>query len=65
MFVVGVGPDVLRTELEYIATNHDDKHLFTAANYSSLDSILPPLVALVCDGKKYSIVNSFKTNTFN
>ena len=53
MFVVGIGHSVATTELNAIATDPDNKHVFTVGEYKQLPSIIEKLTTLTCDGNHF------------
>ena len=51
VFSIGVGSGANEQELKEMATDPDDTHVFTVADFTSLDNITGTLAQKTCQGK--------------
>jgi hypothetical protein len=62
MFVIAVGKRVSLQEMQAIASNPDDKHLFIVNNHTIIGGIKGNITTLICDGKKSIMIDKAVRN---
>ena len=55
LFSIGIGGNVLQSELQAIASDPDEVHIFNVADFASFDAILGGLVQETCNGENCSL----------